>query len=353
MKIFSGVKFVYALLIAALALGAFGVPSVKAAEGTGTIVDVALAANAETGEFSILIAALQAANPSVINRLSSERQSTVFAPTDAAFQALLAELGVSAEQLLSDRNLVTRVLRYHVVRGNLDSTDVLARERLRTLRGGRLLQSNGVLTDPNGRTAKIVQTDIQASNGVIHVIDRVILPKIDQAPEPDNTIVDVALAANEETGEFSILIAALEAANPSVIKRLSSERQSTIFAPTDAAFEALLAELGVTAEQLLSDQALVTKVLRYHIVRGNLDSTEVLARERLRTLQGSRLSQENGVLTDFNGRTANIIQTDIQASNGVIHVIDQVVLPNLTPDSDDDNDNDDDEDEDDDNDDDD
>ena len=339
MKIFSGVKYVYALLIAALALGAFGAPPVKAAEGTGTIVDVALAANAETGEFSILIAALQAANPSVIERLSSEKQSTVFAPTDAAFLALLDELGMTAEQLLSKQYLLTKVLRYHIVRGNLDSTEVLAKESLRTLRGGRISQSNGVLTDANGRTSNIIQTDIQASNGVIHVIDRVLLPKIDGLSEPEieNTIVDVALAANEETGDFSILIAALEAANPSVIKRLSSERQSTVFAPTDAAFQALLAELGVTAEQLLSDQALVTRVLRYHIVRGNLDSTEVLAKQHIRTIQGGRLSQDNGVLTDFNGRTSNIIQTDIQASNGVIHVIDQVLLPDLTPDSKDDN----------------
>jgi uncharacterized surface protein with fasciclin (FAS1) repeats len=338
MKIFSGVKFVYALLIAALALGAFGAPPVKAAEGTGTIVDVALAANEESGEFSILIAALEAANPSVIERLSSEKQSTVFAPTDAAFQALLDELGVTAEELLSNQFLVTKVLRYHIVRGNLDSTEVLARETLRTLRGGRISQSNGVLTDANGRTANIIQTDIQASNGVIHVIDRVLLPKINKIAEPEieNTIVDVALAANEETGEFSILIAALEAANPSVIERLSSKKQSTVFAPTDAAFASLLAELGVTQEQLLADQALLTQVLLYHVAPGNRDSEDVLESKRIRTLQGGHISQANGVLTDLNGRTSNIIQTDIQASNGVIHVIDRVLLPDLTPDSKDD-----------------
>jgi len=328
MKVFRGVKFVYALLIAALALGAFGAPSARAAEETGTIVDVALAANAETGEFSILIAALQAADPSIIQRLSSDKRSTVFAPTDAAFQALLEELGLTAEQLLSNRDLVTRVLRYHIVRGKLLATDVLAKERLRTLRAGRLLQSNGVLTDPNGRTANIIATDILASNGVIHVIDRVILPKLDEAPEPENNIIDVALEVNEETGEFSILIAALEAADPSVMKRLAGHGQYTVFAPTDAAFLALLDELGVTAEQLLSDQKLVTRVLRYHIVRGNLPADKVLARKSLHTLQG-RISQNNSVLTDLNGRTANIIQTDIPASNGVIHVIDRVVLPNL------------------------
>src|SRR5512138_3357428 len=120
MKGLSNVKFVYALLIAALAIGAFGAPAVYAAEPTGTIVDVALAANAESGEFSILIAALQAANQDIVRKLSSEREFTVFAPTDAAFTALLSELGLTADQLLSDKALVSRVLRYHIVRGSLD-----------------------------------------------------------------------------------------------------------------------------------------------------------------------------------------------------------------------------------------
>jgi transforming growth factor-beta-induced protein len=204
------------------------------------------------------------------------------------------------------------------------------------LQGGTLLQNGGVLTDENGRTANIVTTDIQASNGVIHVIDRVVLPKLKQASDNGETLLDAALAANAESGEFSILIAALEAANPNLLKRLDSKKDYTVFAPTDAAFAALLDELGVTAEQLLSDQALVTRVLRYHILRGNLDSTEVLAKESLRTLQGGRLFQNNGVLTDANGRTANIITTDIQASNGVIHVIDRVVLPNMNPNAGDD-----------------
>ena len=87
----------------------------------------------------------------------------------------------------------------------------------------------------------------------------------------------------------------------------------------------------MTAEQLLGNKALVTKVLRYHIIRGSLDSTEVLASESIRTLQGGTLSQSGGVFTDENGRTATIITVDIQASNGVIHVIDRVVLPGMKP----------------------
>ena len=329
MKRFSGIRFMYALLIAALAFGAIGAPAAQAAQTGGTIVDVALAANAQNGEFSILIAALQAANPDILKKLSSEREYTVFAPTDAAFTALLAELDVTADQLLSDKQLVSRVLRYHIARGSLDSTEVVSRERIRTLQGGSLSQSNGVLTDVNGRTASIVTPDIQASNGIIHVIDRVVLPRLKPSTEVENSIVDVAMAANAESGEFSILIATLEAANPSLLKRLDGRKDYTVFAPTDDAFTALLAELGVTAEQLLSDQALVTRVLRYHIVRGSLDSTEVIAKDRIRTLQGGWLDQNGGILTDVNGRTANIVTPDVEAGNGIIHVIDRVVLPKI------------------------
>ena len=177
MKNFSSSKFVYALLIAVMAFGAFAAPSAQAAPKSGnTIVDVALAANAQSGEFSILIAALQAADPAVIQTLSGKGQFTVFAPTDAAFVSLLNELGVSAGDLLSNKALVTQVLLYHVARGNRDSADVLASSRIRTLQRGFLFQSGGVLTDANGRTANIIATDIPASNGVIHVIDRVVLP---------------------------------------------------------------------------------------------------------------------------------------------------------------------------------
>jgi len=321
MKVAGSMKFVSALVIAVLAFGAFAAPSAKAAPDRNTIIDVALAANAATGEFSILIAALQAADPAVIETLSGKGQFTVFAPTDAAFASLLTELGLTAEQLLSDQALVTKVLLYHVAKGNLDSEDVLEKERIRTLQAGSLSQDSGILTDANGRTANIVSVDIEASNGVIHVIDRVVLPRSNpQPPAGDDddddsagsgqSIVDVALAANAATGEFSILIAALKAADPAVLETLSGKGQFTVFAPTDAAFASLLTELGVTAEQLLSNQALVTEVLLYHVAKGNLDSEDVLEKERIRTLQAGSLSQDSGILTDANGRTANIVSLE-------------------------------------------
>jgi uncharacterized surface protein with fasciclin (FAS1) repeats len=174
-KMLNRTKKVMPLLLVAVLLAVSAVPVMAAPPGD-SIVDVALAVNEATGEFSILIAALQAADPAVIETLDGNGQFTVFAPTDAAFVALLGELGLSAGELLAEKELVTQVLLYHVARGRRDSTDVLASDRIRTLQGGFLLQDSGVLTDQNGRTSNIIAVDVMAANGIIHVIDTVVLP---------------------------------------------------------------------------------------------------------------------------------------------------------------------------------
>lgn len=166
---------------AALALGAFAAPAVaRPAAPTPSIADIVVAnpdvTGDGTGDFSILLAAVQNADPAVLAALSSRGQYTVFAPTDAAFVALLAELGLTAGQVLADRDLLTSVLLYHVAPGERDSGDVLGSSRIRMLSGGFLTQNGGVLTDNNGRSANIVAVDVQASNGIVHVIDRVVLP---------------------------------------------------------------------------------------------------------------------------------------------------------------------------------
>jgi uncharacterized surface protein with fasciclin (FAS1) repeats len=146
-------------------------------------------------------------------------------------------------------------------------------------------------------------------------------------PVPANNLVEVAIAVNSSgpyAGAFDTLIAAVLAADPAVIKRLTSKGQSTVFAPTDDAF----ASLGLTPENVGSlDKEFLTNVLLYHVVTGRRDSSQVLASTRLRTLQGGILRQASGVLTDNLGRPANIIVTDVKASNGIIHAIDAVVLP--------------------------
>jgi uncharacterized surface protein with fasciclin (FAS1) repeats len=141
------------------------------------------------------------------------------------------------------------------------------------------------------------------------------------------TLVDVAIAVNSSgpyAGQFDTLIAAVLAADPAVVQRLTAKRQSTVFAPTDGAFEAL----GLTPDNIETlDQGALTQILLYHVLNGRRDSNEVLASDRLRTLQGTFLMQSAGTLTDNLGRAANIIVVDVPASNGIIHAIDAVVLP--------------------------
>ena len=138
------------------------------------------------------------------------------------------------------------------------------------------------------------------------------------------TIVDVAAFVNSQSGEFETLIAAVNAADPAVAATLTGGGQHTVFAPTDAAFAAL--GLNPTNLCVLSTDDL-TKILLYHVARGNRDAGEVTSSDTIRTLLGARLEQANGVLTDQLGRSADIIIPDVPAANGIIHVINAVVLP--------------------------
>jgi uncharacterized surface protein with fasciclin (FAS1) repeats len=133
-------------------------------------------------------------------------------------------------------------------------------------------------------------------------------------------------------GDFDTLLAAVELADPSVLERLVSRGQNTVFAPTDAAFEAAFAELaaaGIDPADVLADRELLTLILNYHISPGLRASKNVVKAKTIRMRDGGFLSQAAGVLTDNLGREAAIIAVDIKASNGIIHVIDNVVLPGL------------------------
>ena len=138
------------------------------------------------------------------------------------------------------------------------------------------------------------------------------------------TIVDVAAFVNSQSGEFETLIAAVNAADPAVAATLTGGGQHTVFAPTNAAFAAL--GLNPTNLCVLSTDDL-TKILLYHVARGNRDAGEVTSSDTIRTLLGARIEQANGVLTDQLGRSADIIIPDVPAANGIIHVINAVVLP--------------------------
>jgi len=147
------------------------------------------------------------------------------------------------------------------------------------------------------------------------------------AAPPGPTVVGVAMAINSEgpfAGQFDTLIAAVLAADPAVLETLSGNGQFTVFAPTDDAF----VTLGITPDNVSDlDQGFLTDVLLYHVARGRRYSSAVLESTRIRVLYRSFLYQDSGTLMDNLGREANIIVTDIEAANGIIHAIDAVVLP--------------------------
>jgi uncharacterized surface protein with fasciclin (FAS1) repeats len=147
------------------------------------------------------------------------------------------------------------------------------------------------------------------------------------AAPPGPTLVDVAISVNTSgpyAGQFDTLIAAVLAADPAVLATLSGNGQHTVFAPTDDAF----GKLGLNADNIGTvDKGYLTDVLLYHVARGRRDSGQVLAAKRNNMLKGGFLFQSNGVLTDNLDRKANIVVTDVEAANGIIHAIDAVVLP--------------------------
>ncbi len=269
--------------------------------------------------FTILVEAVVAAG--LADTLDGPDQFTVFAPTNDAFAALLAELGVTKDELLNDKPLLTAVLQYHVLSGVVRSTDVQLGKAITPLAGGifKIDAPAGVLTATDGRnrTARVTQTDIEASNGVIHVLDRVILPA-------NLDIVETALG----NPDFSLLVEAVVAAD--LADTLKGPGPFTVFAPTNAAFAALLAELGVSKDDLFADKALLTKVLTYHVLAGRVLKADVPVGSPIPTVQGDTFTVDSSLMiTDKNARMAAIVATDVFATNGVIHVIDKVILPTL------------------------
>jgi len=268
-------------------------------EMSKSIVDIAL----EDGRFTTLVTAVQAAG--LAETLSGEGSYTVFAPTDDAFAALPEG---TVEGLLADIPALTNVLLYHVLEGAVMAADVVELSSAETLQG----QSVDISTE-GGKVmidgAEVLITDIEASNGVIHVIDSVILPET-------RDIVDIAV----EDGRFTTLVAAVEAAG--LVDALKGEGPYTVFAPTDDAFAALPEG---TVEALLADIPALT-ILLYHVIEGKVMAADVVELNNAMTLQGQYVDiavEDGNVMVD----NAQVIITDIEASNGVIHVIDTVILP--------------------------
>ena len=312
---------------------------------------------AAAGNFTALTRLLKAAG--LVKKLSGPGPFTVFAPTDKAFEARAADLGVPVEDVLqgmiADPVLLRAILLYHVVPGNLRAADVVALDgqKVETLSGEKwtvLVDGENVsIKDGFDQDSNVINVDVAASNGVIHVVDNVLDgalpgPNSDDAASTttttkatpysntfdgaaDKTVVADLAAA----GDFTVLTRLLKAAG--LVKTLSGPGPFTVFAPTDQAFEAAAADLGVPLEDvlqtLIANRALLTDVLLYHVVPGNLRAADVVALDgqKVETLAGEKwtvlVDGENVSIKDGYGQVINVIDVDVAASNGVIHVVDR------------------------------
>ena len=278
--------------------------------------DVVLVAQRDA-RFSILVEALTAAD--LVGTLSGAGPFTVLAPTDTAFSALLAELGLTKAQLLADKPLLRAVLQYHVIGSKVAKANIPLGKAVSPLQGGIFKVDNVggdfVITDGRNRTSKIVVTDVPASNGLVHAIDKVLLPA-------NKNLVETA----QSLPQFSILVEAVVAAN--LQGTLSGTGPFTVFAPTNDAFAAALTELGLSKEALFADTALLTKILTYHVLPSRVLKADVPVGAAITTVEGQTFTVDATLaITDRKGRKANIAATDTLASNGVVHVIDKVILP--------------------------
>lgn len=297
--------FVTALTAVALAVGP------AAAHGDADLLTTA----ARAGKFRTLLNALVATG--LTRGFQGDHRFTILAPTDEAFDKLPAG---TVEKLLKpeNRQQLAELLKYHVFPGDVTASSVRAIAR----KDGEALTAAGrnvrFTIDSNHRLlvndAVIVQADIRCGNGVIHVIDKVLMPSDDKT-----TVLDVAAKA----GQFKILLECVKAAGLDDV--LKGDGPFTVLAPTDAAFEKLPAG---TLQPLIQpkNREKLAAILKLHVVPGRVTAKQALAAGSAKTVAGAAVKFEiqDGRLTVNNAR---VVANDVKADNGIIHVIDAVLLP--------------------------
>lgn len=282
--------------------------------------------------FSTLTAALVTTDLAEV--LNNDGEFTVFAPTNAAFdaaaQALLGDDGATGPDLLLalDKETLEDVLLYHVVPGSLFSDDVLAKDRFVTLNGDESIREGTTIVGGQGSAGDLILDliDIEASNGVVHVIDGVLLPPIEEEPL---SIAGIALS----NPNFTTLVAALEKAH--LVDILASDNFTlTVFAPLNSAFDTTaqhhLGDPSATGMDLVDALSVwqLRRILLNHVVWGEQFSDSILNSNRLRTLSWSFLKVD-GLTLKARNSSGDLVPglIDLDATNGVVHVVDGVLLP--------------------------
>jgi len=273
-------------------------------------------------ELSTLVTAVSAGG--LVSTLEGAGPFTVFAPTNDAFNNLPA--GVLANLLKPENKAqLVDILTYHVVAGNVQSGNLTNGELVPTVEGKNVSVNietvGGVYLNVGTQSAHVIQANVEASNGVVHLIDAVLLPP--SAPSTDN-IVQLA----QSVSDLSTLVTAVTDAG--LAATLSGPGPFTVLAPTNEAFAALPA--GVLDNLLKPEnKAQLVDILTYHVVAGNVQSGNLTNGELVPTVEGKNVSVNieavGGVYLNIGTQSANVIQADVEASNGVVHLINAVLLP--------------------------
>lgn len=266
-------------------------------------------------QYSAFVALIE--QTSMVNLVNLHGPFTAFVPTNAAFAALTPE----TVRQLQNNTLARQVLLYHLALGRVGSAQVVAATALNTALNKPITVAG---TRLNG-TANIIATDVAADNGLIHQIDTVLLPPPGRftrpAPRPIDGASDTIMNILKRDDRFEVLVSSLETA---AVERLLNQAQPfTLFAPTDAAFDDLPPG---TLELLLSERTMLRAVLRNHVVAGRIAPHELRTLPYVFTLANNELA----VRIDGNRITVGgvtVVGTPIEASNGIIYVIDRVLVP--------------------------
>jgi uncharacterized surface protein with fasciclin (FAS1) repeats len=351
-KLTNKLAVLFSLLMVVFVIGCSDDDDGNIMGNNGPTMDIVETAAAD-GRFTTLLAAAEAAD--LVDALKGEGPLTVFAPTDDAFNALPAG---TVEALLADTDALAAILLYHVVAGEVKAEQVVTLNSAPTLNGAEVtitITSEGTVMVDN---ANVIITDIETTNGVIHVIDAVIIPGSSSSASKEFVDSKATMA----WGKYSIgggwiaeaikdgklkwltkrlslyTVARLTGLNTltTAVKAVDLDgtlRRGgpfTVFGPTEEAFGALPEG---TIPALLADPAALTNILLYHVTEGKATSDIVVTLDNVNVpmVNGGTVGViiDNGVMLDDTGtdQNKNVIVVDIPARNGVIHIIDGVLLP--------------------------
>ncbi len=342
-------KWVAVLGTASLLAACGGGGGDSAAPASAPAADSTVAQTVSTQQdLSTLKAAVQfvdeGSDDKLMPQMEASGEMTMFAPSNAAFDKLAEEMigpGKKGKDLLTDeyKDDVRDIIKNHMLVGQAVKSSMSMNKSMSTSLDIsatiNITIANGVLTitDGQGRVCKVTLKDLFTGNGIVHIIDCILMP-----PKPmlGKSIVAVA----QKTPQLSSLVAALGFASndKDLVKLLSKKGTYTVFAPTNDAFDALAAELlgaGKTAKDLLvpANKDLVRAVLQYHVLGAVVKKADIpLGKPIDPLLEGKDFFKIDAVgskviITDGRNRTSEITATDILAKNGVVHLINKVILP--------------------------